>query len=108
MNKIRFSHDYEKLPLRWEGTHAVLFGVQYIDDMERFKNRYPQLISQDTKFRGENGNYELNFKEGLLLVFYHLNSKSFFTTIRKFTPEKSEYYRDCEQETFELLRVQEC
>ena len=107
MNKIKFSHDYEKLPPFWEGTQAVLFGVQYINDMERFRNRYPHLILHDTKFRTEKGSYELNFKEGLLLVFYHLNSKTFFTTIRRFTPAKSEYYQNCEQEIFELVYTRE-
>ena len=105
MHKLKFSHDYNKLPLNWEGTQAVLFGVQYIDDMQRFKDRFPQLIAQDTKFRGEKGSYDLKFKEGLLLVFYHFNSKTFITTIRRFTPEKSEYYQECEQEIFELVRV---
>ena len=73
MNKLKFSRDYEKLPLNWKGTHAVLFGVQYIEDMDKFKNRFPQLISLDTKFRGEKGSYELNFKESILLVFFQIN-----------------------------------
>ncbi len=103
MNKIKFSHDYEKLPLNWTGTRAVLFGVQYINDMDNFKNRFPQLIAQDTKFRDEMGSYKLNFEEGLLLVFYHLRSETFFTTLRRFTPDKSEYYQEREQETFELV-----
>lgn len=106
MNKLKFSRDYEKLPLNWKGTHAVLFGVQYIEDMDKFKNRFPQLISLDTKFRGEKGSYELNFKESILLVFFHLNSSRLFTTIRRFTEPKYLYYKGEEQNTFELAEME--
>lgn len=105
MNKLKFSHDYTKLPPNWEGTQAMLIGVQYISDMERFKRRLPQLIRADTEFRGENGSYELNFKEGILLTFFHLSSARFFTTIRRFTETKYEYYEGEQQEMFELVRV---
>lgn len=103
ISSLKFSHDYMKLPYNWEGTQAVLFGVQSIEDMKIFKNRYPQLIAQDTKFRNKEGNYELNFKEGILLIFYQLNSKIFFSTIRRFTPEKMKYYMRNQGEIFELI-----
>ncbi len=105
MHTLKFSHDYEKLPLSWDGTQAILIGVQYISDMDRFKLRLPQLITIDTKFRGEEGSYELDFKEGILLAFFHLNSSRLFTTIRKFKESKYEYYHNEQQETFVLKRV---
>jgi len=105
MNKLKFSHDYMKLPVKWDGTQAILIGMQHIEDMERFKKRLPQLIRMDTMFRGEEGFYPLTFKEGLILVFFHLNSGTLFTTIRRFTKEKSEYYQREELEIFELIRV---
>jgi hypothetical protein len=107
MNKIYFSHDYMKLPAVWDGSHAVLIGVQYIPDMDRFKKQLPQLVRADTMFRGEDGFYPLNFKEGILLIFFHLNSCELFTTIRRFTKEKFQYYEGSRQETFELMRVVE-
>ena len=107
MNKLKFSHDYNKLPVKWDGTQAILIGVQHIRNMETFKKRLPQLIRADTMFRGEEGFYALKFKEGILLTFFHLNSSQIFTTIRRFTPEKSEYYQEREMETFELVRIYE-
>lgn len=107
MNTIKFSHDYFKLPGDWNGTQAVLIGVSDIDDMDNFKLRYPQLIIHDTTFRHEEGTYPLNFKQGLLLTFFHLNAKYLFTTIRRYTPEKAKYYHSNVMETFELKRVYE-
>lgn len=107
MNKLKFSHDYHKLPVQWDGTQAILIGVQYIVDMNRFKNRLPQLVRADTMFRGEEGFYPLNFKEGILLTFFHLNSSRLFTTIRRFTEGKYTYYEGEQQETFELVRTYE-
>jgi hypothetical protein len=105
MNKLKFSHDYNKLPEKWDRTQAILVGVQYIANMEQFKMRLPQLIRADTIFRGEEGFYPLNFKEGILLTFFHLNSCKLFTTIRRFTEDKAEYYAGEQMETFELMRV---
>jgi hypothetical protein len=107
MNKIKFSHDYLKLPVIWEGTQAILIGIQYIPDMDRFKKELAQLVRADTMFRGEDGFYPLNFKEGIILIFFHLNSCELFTTIRRFTLEKFQYYEGERQERFELMRAVE-
>lgn len=107
MNKLKFSHDYQKLPMQWDGTQAILIGVQYIVDMDRFKMRVPQLIRADTMFRGEEGFYPLNFKEGILLTFFHLNSSRLFTTIRRFTEDKYQNYIEDAGDTFELMRIYE-
>ena len=106
MNKLKFSHDFEKLPVYWEGTQAILVGVLHIPDMEIFKKRLPQLIKADTLFK-EDGLwqwYSLNFKEGILLTFFHLNISCLFTTFRQFTDEKYRYYEENAGETFELVR----
>lgn len=104
MNKLKFSHDYSKLPACWEGTQAILIGVQRIRDMDALKKRIPQLIKTDTMFRGDDGLYLLNFKEGILLIFFHLNTSSLFTTFRRYTDEKYRYYNKNAGETFELVR----
>lgn len=107
MNKLKFSHDYNKLPVQWDGTQAILIGVQRIGDMNKFKLRLPQLIKADTTFRGEDGSYPLTFREGVLLTFFHLNSSKLFTTIRQFTEDKYRYYEEEAGEVFELMRVYE-
>lgn len=105
MNKLKFSHDYEKLPLNWDGTQAVLWMVWHVADMKDFTNRFTSLIKQDIKFRGEDGEYELNFKEGIMLIFHHLNSGKLFSTFRRYTPEKFMYYHSKQTETFKLVRT---
>jgi len=106
MKCIKFSHDYEKLPVNWEGTEAVLLSVSPTLDMAQFQRRFPQLIERDTKFRGEEGRYSFSFKEGILLIFFHLNSGTFFSTIRSYTDAKYDYYQDCLDEIFLLERTQ--
>ena len=106
MKAIKFSHDYFKLPVVWEGTCAVLLGVSYYQ-MSTLKLRLPQLIEYDTRFRGEEGSYPLDFEDGIVLVFFHLNTSTLFTTIRRHTPDKFRYYKDSVSETFLLARERE-
>ena len=103
MNKIKFSSDYEKLPRNWEGTHARLVSVSLFG-VNHFKLSFPQFIEYDTKFRGKTGNYDLSFDDGILLVFLHYNTGKPFTTIRRFTPSKSRYYKQRETHTFKLIK----
>lgn len=108
MNVLKFSHDYMKLPMFWDGTQALLIGVMHIPDMGVFRGRYPQVIAEDTLFRAEHEDYyQLTFNEGVLLTFFHFNSHRIFTTIRRYTDEKYKYYLRSEMETFELKRVME-
>jgi len=92
MLNLKFSSDYKKLPVNWTGTQATLIGVAYCSDVQLLKLRLPQLFKYDTAFRGKDGYYDLDFKEGLILTFIHLNTSLIFTTIRRFTPKKKEYY----------------
>jgi len=108
MNKIKFSHNYHKLPEGWDGSKAILIGAIYIQDMDKFKKYLPQLVKVDTLFIGENGLCQcspLNFKTGILLTFLHCNSSSLFTTIRRYTAEKLEYYEMNGGAIFELMKV---
>jgi len=104
LKTLKFSHDYEKLPPNWDGTQAVLVGILYIPDLEQFKNSFPQLFLTDVKFRGEEGEYQFDFNEGILLTFYHLNSNIFFTTIRRYTEDKYRYYESSLSLTFSLQK----
>lgn len=99
--KIKFSEDYEKLPVFWNGTHATLLTVFPVK-METIKNRYTAFWKFDTKIRGEERYYPLNFKDAIILVFLHHNSGKLFPTIRKNYKEKFEYYTNQIGETFQL------
>lgn len=101
---IKFSHDYEKLPIPWEGTQATLIGVWYAS-LDRLRLSHPSLIERDVKFRGEDGSYEFNFNDAIILTFYHLNTGTIFTTIRRLTDSKAKYYHDAIGESFVLGRI---
>ena len=103
MNQIKFSFDYEKLPEIWEDSMAVLVSVCNIDSQILDDN--PSFLKYDTKHRGHNQFYEINFFDGILLLFYHPNSNSVFTTIRSFNPGKFQYYYDLIGKEFNLKRV---
>lgn len=107
MNKIKFSHDYQKLPENWENTQAILIGFSFHSNIQNFFDRCPQLKNTDTSFRGELGQYPITFTEALILTFIHLNTGKIFTTIRRFTNEKADYYCRNMFKTFELIRANE-
>ena len=112
MKKLKFSEDYYKLPKDWNGTQARLIAV-YPENIDTLKKAIPQFISYDTQIR-ENKPYltlkprfyDLNFKDGLILVFIHYNSGVPFTTIRRNYKEKFEYYSNAIGETFVLTSTQ--
>ena len=91
MKKIKFSEDYEKLLIDWDGTQALLLGV-FPDSIERLKKDFLEFIKKDTKIRGEDRDYPLNFKDGLILVFLHKETGELFSTLRRNYKEKFEYY----------------
>ena len=93
MNKIKFSEDYDKLPIVWDGTQALLIAV-YPCKIDDIKKGCPAFIEYDTKIRGKDKHYPLNFDDGLILVFIHQNTGLPFTTIRRNYKEKFEYYNN--------------
>jgi hypothetical protein len=97
MNVIRFSHDYYKLPEGWQGKEAVLIGVSYCNDMQTVKQNLPNFLKYDATIRTEDPwdqkQYPLDFKEGIILIFVMIETGIPFTTIRRSTPEKLEYYQ---------------
>jgi hypothetical protein len=71
------------------------------------KKVLPQLIAKDTKFRGEEGSYELNFKDALVLTFFHESTGMLFTTIRRRTDAKDQYYSCAIGQPFTLKLTKE-
>jgi len=81
----------------------MLLGVLYCPDFESFRRRNPSLVHADTRFRGEEGHYELNFKEAIVLTLHHLNAGKLFTTIRRYAPAKYAYYKSYDNEASEPI-----
>ncbi len=88
MNKIKFSHKYEKMPS--DVSETILLDVFVVDRIsERFK-------VYDTLIKGKNPFYsESYFKlpSGKLLILLLKSNVFIWTTIRRWTPEKETYYR---------------
>jgi len=102
--KIKFSNDYEKLPLNWDGTAATLIAV-YPEKMENIKNKYSAFWKKDTKVRNQEKYYSLNFKDALILIFLHHDTGTLFPTIRRNYEQKFEYYVGSIGETFILTKA---
>lgn len=105
MKVLKFSSDYKKLPLVWRGTQAELLSV-VLCDVEDANKYCPAFVRFDTAYRGKKGNYKLDFKEAILLVFIHRNTGRVFTTVRKYSDKKFSYYRNAIGESFLLKRVE--
>ena len=104
MNKIKFSNDYEKLPINWPDTKAVLIGISIVD-IPWLKNTMPKLIDIDSKIRNSEEHYPLDFERAIVLTFFQKSNISprLFTTIRRYVPSKYEYYKGELWKTFELV-----
>ena len=110
---ILFSHDYDKLPVNWEGTKATLV---FVDDY-RLESQNDCLIEFDTRFRDSNlvqmsshpriykqCHYPLPRKgKNLFLLFKH-ESGMFFFTQRKWTIDKEQWYEGSIGEDFIMIR----
>lgn len=104
VKQIKFSEDYEKLPLIWNGTMATLISV-YPEKVETIKNRHTAFWKKDTKVRNQEKYYSLNFEDALILVFLHHNTGMLFSTIRRNYNQKFEYYANSIGETFKMIYV---
>ena len=101
--KIKFSHLYQKLLDRHNDAieTATLLGVYRVD----LANQHPAFIAYDT----DDGKYQLPKKgEYLMLLFLkpheaYVTDKNLFTTLRRYTPGKYDYYFDLVGQEFEVV-----
>jgi len=101
MNKIKFTHNYEKL---WKQTSGKLVYIRTREAKTVQKNT--SLIEYDTTYSDSNGNrlhYELPKKGKLIQLVFMGNLGIPFCTLRKYTPEKFEYYRSKFGENFKIV-----
>jgi hypothetical protein len=106
MKQIKFSERYYKL--MWD----KLYIPKQATLMEVFKTTteclHPTFIEYDTIFLDEktfnDAHYEL--PKGEILVLLFKTEKFVFTTIRRYTPEKYNYYLKSRGEEFEIVLIQ--
>ena len=103
MPKIEFSHEYLKLKYVENGDKALLCGVFKVnlEDLPKL------FLDYDTAYADGTGtkHYPLPQKgEYLLLLFLCDSAKEpvLFTTLRKWTAEKEEYYKAGVGKPFEV------
>lgn len=100
MKEIKFSYNYDKLGDLRHFSIAILLQVfkTHYNELSRF------LIEDDTSYfdQGKMGNYPLPKTDLILLIFRGYNGKM-FTTIRRYTPQKWEYYKNSEGEDFKVI-----
>jgi hypothetical protein len=82
--------------------------VSYCKDIQGLKTELPAFIDYDSTIRTEDPmnqeKYPLDFKEGLILMFVPKQTGVPFTTIRRYTPQKLEYYEGCLWKTFKMVK----
>jgi hypothetical protein len=100
MRTIKFSHKYYKMPE--DVTNASLIQVFLCDR----KDLSSDFIAYDTGYENEYGDYnEYNLPKGkvmVLLLRSNTGKERLWTTIRRWTPRKEEYYKSMVGEEFEI------
>lgn len=97
MNKIKFSHRYSKLILSgYKGyvCKAMLLQVLKI----KLENLSRHFLAYDT-----DGVYPLPKKGDYLMLIFQKGDNDIFTTLRRSTPSKSEYYTSKVGEFFQII-----
>ena len=99
MNKITFSHKYDKL--NKASNTAILLGAQsaIVGNLDK------EFLKYDTSywdFKLGWQNYDLSRLKNVLILYFYSNN-SVFTTIRRWTPQKEDYYKSKIGETFEIV-----
>ena len=97
MNQIMFSNDYYKLPRHANNKIAILLLVQPI--LLQYQTQH--FIEYDIK-QTNGGQYPLPLKGQYILLAFCC-AGTFFTTLRRCTPKKLEYYTKAVQSEFRIV-----
>lgn len=102
MNKIKFSHEYAKMPGNIQFKETTLLEVFKIDvnELSGFFRVYDTLIKGKNPFYKES-HYQL--PAGVVLVLILRTDGMLWTTIRRWTTEKEAYYRSIRGEQIEIV-----
>lgn len=94
MATIKFSHIYTKIPPRPDPSRLLEVFTVDRSDLHRC------FVDYDTLIR-DGGNYPLP-KGKLLVLLLLAESGELWTTLRKCSPEKRDYYRSMRCKTFKI------
>jgi hypothetical protein len=103
---IKFSQQFVKLPVGFNGTFAKLVKVEG----KKFSDLDSAFVEEDSRYvvDGEVKHYIFDFRYDrcIVLTFVHESGVE-FTTIRSYTADKFEYYLKNVGLMFELVRSYE-
>ncbi len=105
MNAIRFSHEYLKLPEKWVGKEASLLLVREVK-LEKLSKAFLYYDTAYTDTDGTIKQYPLPKTGDYLLLLLEADG-CIFTTLRRKTGNKLEYYLAGVGQKFVLERVEE-
>ena len=103
MNKIKFSHEYTKMPVSYNPTFLMDVLTTTTDQLSK------EFISYDTTYMDFKGlipeikNYMLPKGKIIILILLSDSTKRLWTTIRRWTPEKEAYYRSIRGQQVEIV-----
>lgn len=110
MSKIKFSHQYEKMPPGWERSQLLeVFDKDYI----KLSEEYIKYDTEIKTYQDPASDYiepkkYYNLPKGSLLILLLLSSKGhLWTTIRRCTPDKRGYYMMMRGAVFDCVIEQE-
>jgi len=95
MNKIKFSHYYDKLYHVPPVTQAKLLEAIQV----RIEDLSPAFLAYDT----DNGLYDLPKKGRYIVLIFAKGENDIFTTLRRDVPHKHEYYVSKRGEMFKII-----
>ena len=94
MIKIKFSHEYDKLPRTWKQQETWIVHASEVD-LEKLPKDF---LYYDTAYteHGLTGHYDLPKKGKFILLLLFQPPRGLFTTLRRWTTEKWKYYKALE------------
>lgn len=96
--KIKFSHQYKKF------EDIITQSVRRVKLLQVIKVNYSDLSRDfiDYDISHKTGFYPLPKTDLILLLFLGITNKHLFPTLRRYTPQKFDYYRKAEGRIFEV------
>ena len=92
MNRIRFSHVYRKLHGIDLSKPVVLIRMEEVQDIRLLPENFLVYDTVYNDSKGDRQYYPLKKDQKYLLLYFMDDKGRLFTTIRRWTPAKWEYY----------------
>ena len=102
MNKIKFSHWYSKLNGIDFSEPVILIRIEEIDNIKQLPENF---LVYDTVYwkDGKKHYYPLKQNQKYIVLYFKDNKGLLFTTIRRYTPRKFQYYFENQGCEFEII-----